>query len=291
MNVLGFIFSLLLLFGFSFYAFWEKTLYSQKLCSSFVSRHIATREMHNNYEKILYKAVQKKNKTPKTSTTSEDPKKRRFLKSEEVPSCIKFNISIFLKEDQIDSNPLFSAFFQSSYDSLLSASDVNCNSFYQRFLNLAKKLYEKDPENFHFGKIDFKEKKLQRLYYSLLKGSPHYFIEKKGHPPLFNYLKIEPTESKICLSCATFDQLKAFFSESVAVRLWNRKETPLERLSIKKEELEQILLEEKVSFSHWHLLRFTHPKEDKNKLSSSGIDESCGIPLYIQREFTKNPIP
>ncbi len=105
------------------------------------------------------------------------------------------------------------------------------------FLTLFLEAARKTP-GLVLEKISFNTPELQRLYYTMLKGTKkHDIANNLGLPPLSDFFKIDPSPEKICSRHAHPDLFAALFSPSRAKAFFLEihKENPesIERICIK----------------------------------------------------------
>jgi type II secretory pathway component PulK len=272
MNVLGFISALLLVLALFIGSICQDLFSFAKRESSYQSYSEAARSAQNQYEIAYYKSFKtlKKKEAPAIQKTTEKKEKPKQVKWENMPECARLNIAQLLTEKSQDifRLELFRKLIKSLYGNTLLAQQKNtitALSLPDQILSAAKKTAP------FLVQAELKDPTFQFLFYQMLKGSNQH--AESYYPSLLEYIKVDDSNEKICLSCADEKMLAALFNEKIAKRLTEKKEHSLERLSITKTELEEILASESFATPNdefWGMISFSHPKKKKNEITLSG---------------------
>lgn len=239
MNLLGLVFSLLLILSYAFYACWDQQFVSRHLQKAYVEHQTAHRKIINEYQSQVYKQWKRKGTKQKQpgaqkKVRSSSSKKTTHQSSEEVGpnrECSKINLWPLIQEGKT-AHPLLyeitAKLIRTFYPSLYSQK-----GFEYRFLDLLLHSAKQSGQNegpLALEKISFKEASLQKIYYQMLKGTKEWDLQSAvGYPPLLDYVKADPSSTKICLFHAHPDLLTTLFNVSIGEKLYqeiHRKEGP-----------------------------------------------------------------
>ncbi len=199
-----------------------------------------------------------------------------------MPYCARVNLQPLFTEEKSPLKPFVLKLLQSLYGKTLFEGENHLSEKILDSLILsAKENLKENPDHpLHLAKLHLENDDLQFYYYFLLKGTKKY-SEDEGLYPFLEYVKLEKTPQKICVSCADKKMLSVLFSPKVAEIIWEKKETDQERLSIKKEEVESYLLKERIEIDPnlWNFLSFTHKNTKNEHVTVEGKDLSKDITL------------
>ncbi|MDE3046474.1 MAG: hypothetical protein KGJ02_07510 [Verrucomicrobiota bacterium] len=221
MNILPFIFAILLIFAYAVAASFEKHLVSIKTQNAYLGLRKAER-------RILYTEEDKKfNALPGTLTKQKKKEKPEQTATEKAfppinPACARLNLFPLVNEGKEAHPELYNMatkllhFF---YEEQLEDPKI-LGEFLDLLLESAKPLL-KTQDKVALETLALKDAVLQPLYYRLLKGTkkPDLF-SAKGYPSLIDYLKIERSSSTVCLFHAHPHALVPFFGMKAAPRLY-----------------------------------------------------------------------
>lgn len=273
MNLLGFVAALLLMLSLFIASLCQEANRTSKLQSSYLSYCNAARSAQNQFEFAYYKSLRKpraKTEEQNTQPAEKNPlankEKTKQEKWENMPECARLNIFSLLQGSDQKSSERYKLFQKILHTLYKSAS---ADPLIEQMILAA---HEK-KEDLFLSQIKLKDPSLQSLFYHMLKGSNAH--AKESYPSLLDYIKIDPDEAKekICLACADLAMLTALFGEKTAKKLCQEKTHPMERLSLTKAELEQILLHENQPLpveDFWNLVRFSHPKKKNTTITLNG---------------------
>ncbi len=231
MNLLGLVFSLLLILSYGYYACWEKQSGANRLRGTYLGHQKVNRKILNSYESEVYERLRHK----KGETDPKPHAEKLGLKQEtQTPAiskpplnadCAKINLWPLIQNGR-EENPLLYEMAANLLRTFYAGSLYeNKPRLEYRLLDeiLASSksaLQKKSP--FALEKLAFSEKPLQILYYKMLKGTKsHDLSGKSGYPSLLDYIKVEMAEEKICLFHAHPDILAAIFGPKAAPKLFD----------------------------------------------------------------------
>ncbi len=245
MNILGLVFSLLLILSYSFWATWEKSTGSRRLGTAYLGLQKINRKYLNHFESELYQSLRQK-PLDKTSPAPSEPSAPKEAK---IPAlnepCARLNLLPLITEGR-DEHPFLyetaAKLFRTFYQPLFQNQPRFEYRFLDQLLASIKTALEKESP-FSLEKLSLKDASLQPLYYRMLRGTKEWDLSKgTGLPPLLDYLKCEPSSDKLCLFHAHPDLLSVLFNPKAAKQLFQKihqeKAPPLT-----KELLEQICSE------------------------------------------------
>ena len=246
MNLLGLVFSLLLILSYGFHACWEKQTANARLRGTYLGAQKTNRKLLNRYESEIYGQLRKKKISgePKEESEKENPEKMK-PKPFQNGECAKMNLWPLLQKGR-EEHPLLYESAANLLKTFYSASLFEQKPrFEYRMLDalLAAAKLQSQQEQYGLEKIDLGDETLQKIYYRMLKG-PQTGENRRS---LLDYLKIEPHGSekatgKICLFHADPDLLALFFGVKAGSRLFDemhQEKAPL----LTKETIEQICSE------------------------------------------------
>lgn len=226
MNLLGLIFSLLLILSYGFYACWDKQTASHRLRKTYLGHEKANRTLLNRYQSELYKGLgQNQNPQTKTSASSQETKKDPLPHPSIDPNreCAKINLWPLIQEGREAHPALYELtlnLLRLFYEPLFPAKK-NRESYFLNALLTSAKSFSSTNAPIALEKIDLENPSLQKLYYKMLKGTKTWNLQKQtGFPPLLEYIKAAPSKDKICLLHAHPDLLASLFGNEAAWSLY-----------------------------------------------------------------------
>lgn len=231
MNILGLVFSILLILSYGYYALWDKHVAGIKLRNTYTSHQQANREIVNQYESAFYNGL----RGAKSAPSSEKPGKKKTEKEPKTENetektvefnkeCARLNLWPLIQEGREDHLLLYelaAKLIRTFYGPLNTGE----KRFEYEFLNVllvsAKKAVQ-EKEFFSLEKISLLDPKFQKVYYKMLKGTKKWDLrEEVGYPPLLDYVKAEPLEGKICLFHAHPDMITVIFNSKFAKKFYD----------------------------------------------------------------------
>ncbi len=229
MNILGFVFSILFLLTFGFYACIHRQTLTHKLQKTFDSQWILERKLQAAYESEVYKEIPAMKNPKKKSSSPKTPKQIPKEKKEEIPKinpeCARLNLWPLIEQAQKEGkdeeiNPelyektaqILRLFYQKPLLSSLSQKERVEYLFLDEWIACMKaELLKERKKEFILEKIAFKDETLQTLYYHMLRGG------KESYPSLLDLVKVKETKENtepICLLHATPTMISVFFGET-----------------------------------------------------------------------------
>jgi len=243
MNILGLVFSLLLILSYGFYACWEKQSGAARLRGTYLGNQIVNRKILNRYESEVYERLRRKKTDGAIKETAE--KESQPPLNAKIPlncDCAKINLWPLIQEGREEHQVLYEMaakllrtfYTRGLYDKprleyrLLDAILASSKSALQK----------KTP--FALEKLSLGDESLQLVYYKMLKGTKEWDLRSEiGYPSLLDYIKAEQTEEKICLFHAHPDLIGVFFGIKAAQKLFAEMHKE-NAISLTREAIEQI---------------------------------------------------
>lgn len=153
--------------------------------------------------------------------------------------------------------------------------DTKCfpkeKGFAQKLLASLVQAYKKNPQ-LAFHEVHFKDKKMQEIFYKMVRGTHSYCLEpKRGCPPFANFFTFEPSSEPSYFDYANTTLLTALFGEKFTKNLVQEELRALEKkrrrceAPIKKENFRTMLSEAFIPNSNelYSLLNFTYAKSSR----------------------------
>ena len=275
MNILGIVFSMLLIFSFGFYACLEKQVAIHQIHKTFLAQAKIHHQILSDCEEKNYKSIKAIRKKTLSKGASSSPKASKKSSEKPLtiplvnPECARLNLWPLLQKEEKEEGrpPLYEQLahlLKIYYEKPLFAFFSDRSELEYRFLDawlleIRKILAQKPQEPILLEKIAFKDSSLQTLYYNMLRGS------KNKYPPLLDFVKIKQVakeSEKLCLLHATPTMLSVFFTTAAnAIYEEMHKET----LVITEERIEELCRQHhaaappKELFQLLSLSRFSHP--------------------------------
>ncbi len=289
MNILGFVFSLLLLLTYSFAASWDLQMGSSRVRSSYLGNQRASRDLINQqvstlYKELPYKPTEKDPNQPKKEI--KPPSKPKVKPIPANGACARINLWPLIQEGRSEHPRLYQLVCQlldTFYGDLLTGSS---SQFLDRFLKSAK-VCLKDPDPLEVEKVFLAQEADRLIYYRMLKGV------KGEYPSIVDYIKIDPNwAEKLCLSHADPKLCEILFGPQVGQRLYKLLHKP------KPPVLSPALIDQICSEVHaiapdlvslYDLLLFGKPTHGKTiKMSLEASDVASQVSVKAQVCFPTN---
>ncbi len=292
MNLLGLVFSMMMILSYASCASFNKYLGASKLRKAYAANHAVSREILNCYASDIYNNnLSGKASTPKKEKLSDVETEPEGIE-EEVPNktktpelnrhCAKINLWPLIQEGRKDHPVLYelaAKLIRTFYEPLSSQKNRFEYYFLDTLLKSAKTLQQEDTL-FVMEKITLIDPDLQKIYYKMLKGTKNCDLRnKRGYPPLLDYVKAEPSKEKICVFHAHPDLITVLFNEDVAWHLYwqiHQKNPPAltaELIEKATSEMHQIGLDQELI----KLLQLGHPHHEEHKKAFVAEDEKGDI--------------
>jgi hypothetical protein len=224
MNILGFVFALLLIFSFSFAACREKNNNSFRMRDSYLGHQNASRGLVNKAESAIFRELSYKKQPPQEKKTKEKKTKTEVAKKTTRPPrqnlpCARLNLWPLIVEGRSAQPALYDAacrLLSTFYKDLITS---DARTFLDCFLQSAKSvLSTKEP--LCLEKLKLANADEQLIYYRMLKGTKKWEIGK-GYPPLSEYIKVDPNwTEKLCVTHAHPSLLQILFGAKTGKKLY-----------------------------------------------------------------------
>lgn len=232
MNILGLVFSLLLILSYAFYACSDKQKGSNRLRTTYIGHEKVQRKILNSYQSELYKNMgrlkQRISSIPTAEMAAEDelpdeeeaaqPAKPR--KPDLNHECAKLDLWPLAQEGRANHPALYelaAKLIRTFYTSL----NVKEKNFEYHFLDALLSAIKTHPQGalFAFEKLELPG--YQHLYYKMLRGTKRWDLAAQtGYPPLLDYIKASSSKEKVCLFHAHPDVLTYLFGPKVSADLY-----------------------------------------------------------------------
>lgn len=243
MNILGLVFSLLLILSYGFYACWEKQGGAARLRGTYLGHQNVNRKILNTYESEVYERLRHKKTESEPKQTVE--KESQTSSKTKVPlncDCAKINLWPLIQKGREENQSLYemtAKLLRTFYSNLYENKPRLEYRILDAILASAKSSMQKKTP-FALEKLSFDEESLQMFYYKMLKGTKGCDLSANiGWPSLLDYIKVESGEEKICLFHAHPDLIAVFFGNRPAAKIYaemHKEKAP----SLTRETIEQI---------------------------------------------------
>ena len=220
MNILSFVFSILFILSFAFYACLESETMIRRINKTFIGQTNVSRKICAAYETEVYKkerasakiATSKKKKDPNKTIKKEIPAPPKIN-----PECARLNLWPLLQKGREENQLLYDQIAQllrKCYQKPLFHFFSDQSKLESRFLDIwlasIKNFISENPTSpVVLEKITLIDPSLQMLYYNMLRGS------EGSYPTLLDFIRVDQkTEEKVCLFHATPSMLSLFFGKA-----------------------------------------------------------------------------
>jgi len=288
MNILPFVFSILLVLSFSAAALFQKHFSSRRSHTAFLGLRQAELSILRQSEEKQFQELPgipielpKKTK-PSNPTQKSDPAPWPVVN----PVCSRLNLYPLI----IDGRTLHPALYDLAANTLrLFYHDQFGSEKRMEYRLLDALLAGAKKELPHMGAdlpletIPLSSPSLQLLYYKLLKGTKHSnLFSAQGYPSLIDFFKIEQAVGKICLFHAHPHMLTSFFGLKSSPHLYQLLHQEKFKAGIELEALLLLANDPHLAFTQaptWDLLDLTHTRHNKLPETLVAEDEPTGILL------------
>lgn len=228
MNVLGLVFSILLILSYGFYACRDKHTAAARLRSTYTASQQVNRKILNSFESKVYEKLErplseKKGEEEEEASQKEKSETRKEKKPGVNRECSKINLWPLIHEGR-ETHPVLYELAAKLIRTFYGPLDTGEKRFEYQFLDtlLASAkgaLQEEGP--FSLEKIALLKPDYQKVYYKMLRGTKSWDLrEGIGYPPLRDYVKAEPSEEKLCLFHAHPDLITVLFNAKIGWKLY-----------------------------------------------------------------------
>ena len=294
MNVIPFVFTILLILSYSLAASFQGRVLSHRNQKAYTALCKAEMQILRKSEEQQFKTLpgdvvkkQKKPFLPRSIRTSAP------VKVPEInPICAKLNLYPLITEGP------------SAHSALYETAAKMLRSFYQHALFKTEKRFEykildsilagakikiEGKNSLALETIALSEPTLQPVYYTFLKGTKHYQISEIGYPPLIDYWKIEKNPTQICLFHCNSEMLTIFFGAKTASKLYDELHDGSKKADMNLEAILEWAIDPQLRFVDkeiWHLINFQRPKHG-NASQQTFLAEQGGI--LIRKDVSFKP--
>ncbi|MBS0624579.1 MAG: hypothetical protein JSS32_00840 [Verrucomicrobia bacterium] len=294
MNILGLVFSILLILSFGFYACWDKMILTRKIDATFIGQANVSRQLQNAYESQIYNRTGKLTEFKGKKEKKEKPEKEEKEIPEPPkinPECARFNLWLLIEKGRESQRLLYDQLAHMLRLFYKDALFPESPRLEYRFLDtwiahIKLAIAESSNQPILLEKIDLKNPSLQILYYHMLRGA------EGKYPVLLDFVKVaqmsEKSPEKLCLTHATPEMLSVFFGKAAEAVY---KELHGENLAVTNEIIEDIcrrhshtLFDNKI----FDLVAVTTPKHNSsNEMILVEEDEATKISFRRKVQMTK----
>lgn len=298
MNILGLVFSLLLIFSYGFYACWDKQTASHRLRTTYIAHEKANRQILNSYQSEIYnhqwqgKATSKPGKKELSDEDAQKSPSVAVKKLDPNRECAKLNLWPLIQEGR-ENHPALYKLTARLIRTFYGSFEHSEKQFEYHFLDAILSSARTFPQNcpFAFEKILLKD--YQPIFYKMLKGTKEWDLDMHtGYPPLLDYIKATPVQDKICLFHAHPDLLIVLFGHKVAAKFYpvmHQKKGP----ALTREWVEKFCSGAHLGTEYLEcieLLEFGHPRHRELKKSFVAVDTCVSLrkTVYLYPNNPKN---
>lgn len=232
MNILGLVFSLLLILSYAFYACSDKQKGSTRLRTTYIGHETVHRKILNSYQSEVYKNMGRSGQSssipiPELEAEEELPDEAEEKATPAKPKkpdlnheCAKLDLWPLAQEGRENHLALYelAAKLIRTFYAPLNVKEKN---FEYHFLDALLTAIKTHPQGapFAFEKLELPG--YQPLYYKMLRGTKEWDLAAQiGYPPLLDYIKASSSKEKVCLFHAHPDVLTYLFGPKVAAALY-----------------------------------------------------------------------
>lgn len=221
MNLLGLVFSILLILSFGYYSLAEKHLTGNKLRNSYISHSRVHRKICNQFTSELYNNLQGV-KTERKKTNKKKNAGPKNIIVEPNRECAKLNLWPLIEEGRENHPKLYELAIKligTFYKPLGDGEKRFEHRFLDQFIQCAKSVKK---EEFSLETLSFSDPEMQKLYYKMLKGTKKWDLNNHiGYPPLLDYVKANPSIEAICVFHSHPDMLQILFNPKIGQALYS----------------------------------------------------------------------
>jgi hypothetical protein len=199
MNVLAFVFTLLLILGLSLSGSMKRLLATKKSETIYLAEAKERRKLQGEYTKKLF---------DKLAGTSNDPEYQKTGEESIVQNRSESRINLFALQHEAPLRQVAVELLATFYEDLLSPETAD------QFLSVLLESLPSEPI-IDLETVWLVNQDWQPLYYELLKGTP------SGRPSLLDYFKADPSSSTLGLHTASESLLTLLFGEKAGSALYS----------------------------------------------------------------------
>jgi hypothetical protein len=301
MNVIPFVFAILLILSYGMAASLQGRLLSHRNQRAYVALRGAELDILRKSEKRQFKSlsgdvVQKeRDKRPPKAKNSSKPKAAEEPDPPELNApCARLNLHPLIAEGR-DLHP-----------ALYETAAKMLRIFYQKQFFPTEKRFEYkildailagakikigEKSTLALETIALQDPSFQPLYYAFLKGTKKVQLSEVGHPPLIDYWKIEKEKGKICLFHCHPDMLTVFFGFKTAPKLYEELHDKTKKTILSLEEILEWAGDPQLGFTAkevWDLIDFKRPQHaDAMRQTMLGAQDGVTIRKNVSLKPTQ----
>jgi hypothetical protein len=283
MNLLPFVFAILIVLSYATVASYQSFYAAQKSLKAFSSSKKTELKLLRKKEAFDFKNLPGiPNKKLKNTNKSSLPRTKKSKNIPMNPECAKVNLFPILergKNQEIVLYKFTASMLAYFYKDLFNESEIE--KFLDAILNAAT-LHIDQHISVPLEILNLNNPSFQNIYYRALKGTKNEF------PSLKEFLKIEKNSSKICLFDAHPNLLAFLFGSENSLKLYESLKEP-ERNSIDLDTISLVTHNKSIHLkdpSIWTLIDFKKKSHAPNlKTTISSLNEETG--LYLRKEVEK----
>ncbi|MES2273827.1 MAG: hypothetical protein V4487_06510 [Chlamydiota bacterium] len=301
MNILGLVFSLLLMLSFGFWTLREKQLGSNRLRSTYLGHERANREILNRCQVDFYGNLSREKsgeaadeEKPEKSTAAAAKKEKKTPAITLNGECAKINLWPLLEQGR-EQNPILyeltARLLSQFYGSALFENKARLEYQFLDTLLESAKLAQLKKVPLLLEKLELNHESLQKVYYRMLKGTKKCDLSQGvGYPCLLDYIKLEPVQQKICFSHAHLDLISVFFGFNVAGKIFAELHTqskpPLTKDTIEEWCSQSHIQIDPLFFEMIELGRDRHGRGGKKTLIGEDLETHVSLrqKVYVEKE-------
>jgi hypothetical protein len=227
MNVLAFLFSLLLICACSFSLSMRTQQLSELIDRTYQAHHRVSQSILNSYESLCYKQIPKKRSEPSSKKQNHRSHQKRTHNRE----CARLNLWPLVREGKERHPVLYQTAAQllrNLYGEALFSDQGQYEVVLLNALMTAAQMeLTKHPDLLFLSIEKLRLPQCSLLYYQMLKGTKRVSGES-GYPSLLEFLSLDKRASRICIHHASEPLLTACFGSCIAHQLMEQEE-PLQR--------------------------------------------------------------
>lgn len=289
MNVLPFVFSILMVLALSIGAFFETHKTSHILAQNTLGKMNSLRMTKNQKEKDFFKYATKKSSSKKEQTDSNNIQSKNggdpeHFRNSKLGNQSKLDIKNLLDKP----DPFFEKALARYIENIYGHTDIYKNLLKQfayphelLVKELVTSLRKKAPEEQNLYHVMFSDSQLQTAWYQMLHGSTEFDIfNHSGIVPIETIITINRDEnsSPICFKKAPYALLEAFLGKEIAAKIQHEEEKEGRTSpALKKEEFFKLfpkLSPEKIKYLQFNYRKAA--KQAKARDEKSGISHTRG---------------
>jgi hypothetical protein len=296
MNILPFVFAVLLILSYGASASFQSRIESRRNQKA----HLGLRKTELNFLRHSEAEHYKELPGIAVKIKKEKPAATRVRKQNESkpipinPVCCRLNLYPLLDDGRNKHPNLYETaakLLRTFYSTALFSSEKGFEYKLLDAIVCAGKSSLKEEFSLPIETLDLNDPQLQDIYYTSLKGTKKCSLGRKGYPPLIDYLKIERKDEPICLFEAHPHMLTVFFGQKTAKIVYETLHDG-QKQSLELDAIIQISNDPQLAFIDpevWKLLNFKRPTHaSASRRTFVAEDAETGISLRKEIQLKSN---